>query len=143
MSALRRAIRRTSVEDRDGPNPQTFAAECAEKLSGAGLEHPFGPDWEVFKIRSKVFMPMTEVRGRPVVILEADPGDAYAPREHHGRVAPGYHLNTKHWITSEGGADVSVRELVTDSYPLLVAHLPRAERPVDPHTYGTGPGAVR
>ncbi|WSQ15910.1 hypothetical protein OG604_48825 [Streptomyces sp. NBC_01231] len=33
-----------------------------------------------------------------------------------------------------------VRELVTDSYRLVVAHLPRAERPVDPHTYGTGTG---
>ncbi|MCX5527937.1 hypothetical protein OG342_34650 [Streptomyces bobili] len=28
-------------------------------------------------------------------------------------------------------------------YRLVVAHLPRAERPVDPHTYGTGTGAVR
>ncbi|HEV8557615.1 MAG TPA: MmcQ/YjbR family DNA-binding protein, partial [Actinophytocola sp.] len=42
-------------------------ADCAEELPGAQLEHPFGPDWEVFKVRGKVFMLMTEVPGRPVV----------------------------------------------------------------------------
>lgn len=54
------------------------AADCAEELPSAQLEHPFGPDWEVFKVRGKVFMLMTEVPGRPVVILKADPGEAHA-----------------------------------------------------------------
>ncbi|MEU5076798.1 hypothetical protein AB0G76_35380 [Streptomyces asoensis] len=31
----------------------------------------------------------------------------------------------------------------TDSYRLVVAHLPRAERPVDPRTYGTSRRAAR
>jgi hypothetical protein len=47
------------------------AADCAEGLPGAQLEHPFGPAWEVYKVRGKVFMLMTEVPGRPVVILKA------------------------------------------------------------------------
>ncbi|MEU9065054.1 MmcQ/YjbR family DNA-binding protein, partial [Streptomyces sp. NPDC048430] len=42
------------------------AADRAEGLPGAQLEHPFGDDWEVFKVRGKVFMLMTEVPGRPV-----------------------------------------------------------------------------
>jgi predicted DNA-binding protein (MmcQ/YjbR family) len=42
------------------------AADCAEELPEAQLEHPFGADWEVFKVRGKVFMLMTEVPGRPV-----------------------------------------------------------------------------
>ncbi|MFH9005014.1 MmcQ/YjbR family DNA-binding protein [Streptomyces afghaniensis] len=56
------------------------------------LEHPFGPDWEVYKVRGKVFMLMTEVPGRPVVILKADPGEAHALREQYSHITPGYRL---------------------------------------------------
>jgi predicted DNA-binding protein (MmcQ/YjbR family) len=130
----------------NGTTLQRFAAECAEGLPRTELEHPFGPDWEVFKVGGKVFMLMTEVPGRPVVILKADPGEAHALREQYSQITPGYHMNKKHWITLEGGAGVDqrlVRELVTDSYLLVVAHLPKAERPVDPHTYGTSTRAAR
>ncbi|MEW2302246.1 MmcQ/YjbR family DNA-binding protein [Streptomyces sp. NPDC006655] len=130
----------------DGPTLQKTAADRAEELPGAHLEHPFGPDWEVFKVRGKVFMLMTEVPGRPVVILKADPGEALALREHHSHITPGYHMNKKHWITLEGGDGVGqelVRELVTDSYLLVVAHLPKAQQPVDPDTYGNGTRAAQ
>ncbi|QCD53676.1 MmcQ/YjbR family DNA-binding protein [Streptomyces hawaiiensis] len=130
----------------NGSTVQKTAADCAEELPGAHLEYPFGPDWEVYKVRGKVFMLMTEVPGRPVVILKADPGEALALREHNSHITPGYHMNKKHWITLEGGEGVDkalVRELVTDSYRLVVAHLPKAEQPVDPRTYGGGTRAAR
>jgi predicted DNA-binding protein (MmcQ/YjbR family) len=91
-------------------------------------------------------MLMTEVPGRPVVILKADPGEAHALREQYSRITPGYRMNKKHWITLESGEGVGkelVRELVADSYRLVVAHLPKAERPAGPHTYGTGTRAAR
>lgn len=130
----------------DGPTLQKTAADCAEELPGAQLEHPFGPDWEVFKVRGKVFMLMTGVPGRPVVILKADPGEAHALQEHNSHITPGYHMNKKHWITLEGGDGIGkelVRELVTDSYLLVVAHLPKAQQPVDPHTYGNATRATQ
>jgi predicted DNA-binding protein (MmcQ/YjbR family) len=130
----------------NGSTLQKTAAGCAEELPGARLEHPFGPAWEVFKVRGKVFMLMTAVPGRPVVILKADPGEALALRERNSHVTPGYHMNKKHWITLEGGDGVDeklVEELVTDSYLLVVSRLPEAERPVDPHTYGSGTRAAR
>lgn len=108
------------------------AADCAEELPGAQLEHPFGPDWEVYKVRGKVFMLMTEVPGRPVVILKADPGEAHALRQQYSHITPGYHMNKKHWITLESGEGVDqelVRELVTDSYLLVVAQLPGPSGP--------------
>jgi len=49
----------------NGTDLHKTAADCAEGLPGAALEHPFGPDWEVFKVRGKVFMLMTEVQGSP------------------------------------------------------------------------------
>ncbi|MFJ9909144.1 MmcQ/YjbR family DNA-binding protein [Streptomyces sp. NPDC101152] len=125
----------------NGPTLQKTAVDCADELPGAQLEHPFGPDWEVFKVRGKVFMLMTEVPGRPVVILKADPGEARALREQNRHITPGYHMNKKHWITLEGGEGVHkelVSELVTDSYLLVVARLPKAVQPVDPQTYGSG-----
>ncbi|OXM68248.1 MmcQ/YjbR family DNA-binding protein [Amycolatopsis vastitatis] len=130
----------------NGSTLQKTAADCAEELPGAQLEHPFGPDWEVFKVRGKVFMLMTEVPGRPVVILKADPGEALALRERNSHITPGYHMNKKHWITLEDGEDVDeklVEELVTDSYLLVVSHLPKAEQPVDPHIYGSATRATR
>jgi predicted DNA-binding protein (MmcQ/YjbR family) len=130
----------------NGSTLQKTAAERAQELPGAQLEHPFGPDWEVFKVRGKVFMLMTEAPGRPVVILKAEPGEARALREHNSHITPGYHMNKKHWITLEGGQGVDaklVKDLVTDSYLLVVAHLPKAEQPVDPHTYANATPAAR
>ncbi|MCX5535905.1 hypothetical protein OG785_35795 [Streptomyces sp. NBC_00006] len=43
---------------------------------------------------------------------------------------------------AEGVDKELVRELVTDSYRLVVARLPKAEQPVDPHTYGIGTRAA-
>ncbi|WP_431924016.1 MmcQ/YjbR family DNA-binding protein [Nonomuraea jabiensis] len=130
----------------NGPTLHKTAADCARELPAARLDHPFGDGWEVFKVCGKVFMLMTEAPGRPVVILKAEPGEALALREHNSHITPGYHMNKKHWITLEGGEGVDtslVRELVTESYRLVVAGLPKADQPVDPHTYGSGARAAR
>jgi predicted DNA-binding protein (MmcQ/YjbR family) len=74
-------------------------------------------------VGGKVFMLMTDLPGRPVVVLKADPDDAVALRERYADITPGYHMNKKHWITVEGGGAVDaevVRRLVTDSYQLVV-----------------------
>ncbi|TDD81489.1 MmcQ/YjbR family DNA-binding protein [Saccharopolyspora karakumensis] len=125
----------------DGATLLKTAADCADELPGAGLEHPFGDDWDVFKVRGRVFMLMTEVPGRPVVILKSDPEEALALREQYENITPGYHMNKKHWITVDSADTLDeqlVRELVTESYRLVVAGLPKSRQPVDPHTYGHG-----
>ncbi|MGX1503573.1 UNVERIFIED_CONTAM: putative DNA-binding protein (MmcQ/YjbR family) [Streptomyces graminofaciens] len=45
-------------------------------------------------------------------------------------IVPGWHMNKRHWNTVTVGSlpDRLVRELVEDSYDLVVAGLPRAER---------------
>ncbi len=53
-----------------------------------------------------------------------------APRA-RGLIVPGWHMNKRHWntVTVDGGLpDRLVRELVEDSYDLVVAGLPRADR---------------
>ncbi|MDI3331612.1 MAG: MmcQ/YjbR family DNA-binding protein [Micrococcus sp.] len=123
----------------NGDALQDAAREMAEELPASTLGFPFGPEHEVYKVKGRVFMMLTEVRGAPVVTLKAEPEDSTALRATHHEITPGYHMNKKHWITVGPGVSVDrtlVRELVTDSYRLVVAGLPRAERPVDPESFG-------
>lgn len=118
---------------------QQHARNRVEELPGAELEYPFGPDWDVYKVRGKVFMLLTEITGEPIIIVKANPEDSKTLREQHQDITPGYHMNKKHWITLNPGGDlqkVLVDDLVTESYLLVVEKLPRAKRPVDPETFG-------
>lgn len=123
----------------NGEELQERARARVDELPGAVLELPFGPDWEVFKVRDKVFMLMTDVTGEPIVILKTDPEDSKALQEQHDDITPGYHMNKKHWITLHPSGDLQTQlidDLVTDSYLLVVENLPHAKRPVDPATFG-------
>ncbi|WP_104164687.1 MmcQ/YjbR family DNA-binding protein [Cryobacterium sp. N22] len=118
---------------------QHYARDRVEELPGAGAEHPFGPDWEVFKVRDKVFMLLTGITGELIVIIKAAPEDGKALREEFADITPGYHMNKQHWITLHPGGELPkrlVEDLVTESYLLVVENLPRAKRPVDPATFG-------
>ena len=125
----------------DGRRLHRIAQRVAEELPAARLEYPFGPEWEVFKVRGKVFMLMTEVTGEPIVNLKADPSEAEALRQAHADITPGYHMNKRHWITLAPGESIDqvlVEDLVADSYRLVVAGMPVARRPVDPARFRTG-----
>ncbi|WP_309068972.1 MmcQ/YjbR family DNA-binding protein [Microbacterium sp.] len=123
----------------NGDTLQQCARDRVEELPGAGLEHPFGPEWEVFKVRNRVFMLLTAVTGEPIVIVKAAPHDGEALREQHDDITPGYHMNKRQWITLHPGGSLQkqiVEELVTESYLLVVENLPKAQRRVGPVTFG-------
>lgn len=110
-----------------------------EELPGARLERPFGPEWDVFKVRGRVFLLLTEITGAPMVIVKAEPEDSVALREQFEEITPGYHMNKRHWISVRPGPGLNpglVEELVTESYRLVVAKLPKADRPIDPEVFG-------
>ncbi|WP_431966879.1 MmcQ/YjbR family DNA-binding protein [Actinacidiphila sp. bgisy160] len=123
---------------------QSRAAARAAELPGSEHTHQFAGDWEVWKVGGKVFMLQTSMPGEPVVILKADPSDAETLRASHTSISTGYHMNKKHWITVRPGEDIEqalVDDLVTESYLLVVAGLPRRSRPVDPDTFSFPPSA--
>ncbi len=65
------------------------------------------------------------------VSVKCEPELAEQLRATHDAVAPGYHLNKRHWITItlDGSlADPTVSDLIEDSYDLVVAGLTRATR---------------
>ena len=124
-----------------GTTLQRRAADRALELPGSELTHPFGEDWDVYKVRGKIFMLRTAVTGEPIVVLKAAPADSRSLREAHADITPGYHMNKKHWITLHPDGDLAaamVDDLVTESYLLVVERLPKKVQPVDPTTFGSG-----
>ncbi|MEU6394881.1 MmcQ/YjbR family DNA-binding protein [Streptomyces sp. NPDC046939] len=110
--------------------PQELRALCLS-FNAAVEEFPFNPETSVFKVLGKVFA-LSSLDKEPLTVnLKCDPEDAVRLREEYaGVVVPGWHMNKRHWNTVTVGAlpDRLVRELVEDSYDLVVAGLPRAER---------------
>nr|WP_202036107.1 MmcQ/YjbR family DNA-binding protein [Streptomyces mexicanus] len=101
-------------------------------FNAAVEDFPFTPDTSVFKVLGKMFA-LTSLDARPLTVnLKCDPEDAIRLRaEHPDVIVPGWHMNKRHWntVTVDGRLpDRLVRELVEDSYDLVVAGLPRAER---------------
>jgi predicted DNA-binding protein (MmcQ/YjbR family) len=65
------------------------------------------------------------------VSLKCDPVLARILRENHPAITPGYHLNKSHWNTVALNRSVPaslVREMIAESYALVVQGLTAAER---------------
>ncbi|MFF9106769.1 MULTISPECIES: MmcQ/YjbR family DNA-binding protein [unclassified Streptomyces] len=111
--------------------PEELRAVCLS-FNAAEEDFPFRPEVSVFKVLGKMFA-LTQLDARPLTVnLKCDPEDAIRlRREHEGLIVPGWHMNKRHWntVTADGDLpDALVRELVEDSYDLVVAGLPRADR---------------
>ncbi|MFE6098743.1 MmcQ/YjbR family DNA-binding protein [Streptomyces laurentii] len=109
--------------------PERLRAFCLD-FNDATEEFPFGPEASVFKVAGKMFA-LASLDAQPLRInLKCDPDDAARLREEYPAIVPGYHMNKRHWNTVTVGElpDRMVRELVEDSYDLVVAGLPKAVR---------------
>ncbi|QPP08937.1 MmcQ/YjbR family DNA-binding protein [Streptomyces bathyalis] len=110
--------------------PDELRTYCLE-LNGTFEDFPFSPELSVFKVGGKIFAicPLDESPLR--VSLKCEPELAVQLREAHQAVTPGYHLNKRHWntVTLDGSLpERMVRDMIEDSYDLVVAGLPRRER---------------
>lgn len=92
-------------------------------LPGAREEFPFGPDASVFKVGKKVFAISRLAADGPLqVSVKGEPEINEQLRAAYEGVAPGWHLNKKHWNTVTVNDDVpdqQVKDLVEDSYDLV------------------------
>jgi predicted DNA-binding protein (MmcQ/YjbR family) len=114
--------------------------DCCLSLTGASESFPFGPEVSVFKVSGKMFA-LSILDQVPLRIsLKCEPELAEQLRATHPAVLPGYHLNKRHWNTViiDGTlTDQMIRDMIEDSYDLVVSKLPRAQqqaldRPPDP-----------
>jgi predicted DNA-binding protein (MmcQ/YjbR family) len=111
-------------------NAESLRVHCLS-FSGAEETFPFGPENFVFKVAGKIFA-LSPLRENPLrVSLKCEPALAEQLREAHAAVLPGYHLNKRHWNTVmiDGSLpDELLRDMVEDSYDLVVSRLPRPRR---------------
>jgi predicted DNA-binding protein (MmcQ/YjbR family) len=110
--------------------PAALRRRCLA-LPGATEEFPFDAENSVFKVAGKIFA-ISRLDGRPLrVSVKCDPGLAEQLRASYAAITPGYHLNKRHWntIALDGSVpDAMVRDMIEDSYDLVVSALPRAAR---------------
>jgi predicted DNA-binding protein (MmcQ/YjbR family) len=104
---------------------------CLE-FPGAYEDFPFGPESSVFKVEGKLFA-ISALAASPLkVSLKCEPELAEELRgSYPDAIAPGYHLNKRHWNTvlCDGSLpDEMVRDMVEDSYDLIVAAMPATVR---------------
>jgi predicted DNA-binding protein (MmcQ/YjbR family) len=97
-------------------------------LKGATETFPFGPKVSVFKVSGKIFA-LSILDQVPLRIsLKCEPELAEQLRSTHAAVLPGYHLNKRHWNTVilDGSlTDRMIKDMIQDSYDLVVSVLPR------------------
>src|SRR5689334_5789900 len=106
--------------------PAGLRAHCLS-FPGSVETFPFGSETSVFKVAGKLFA-LSQLAQRPLrVSLKCDPLLAEQLREAHACVLPGYHLNKRHWNTVilDGSLpDQMIRDMIEDSYDLVVSRLP-------------------
>lgn len=105
------------------------------RLAGAYLDSPWHPDEQVAKVGGKIFAFLGAPRTPLTIAVKnteelVDEWRARYPQH----IGPGPYLSKTQWNrvrTTGPGApqDDEVRELIEDSYELVVASLPRARRP--------------
>lgn len=99
-------------------------------LPGATAQHPFGPGAHVMKVGGRIFAIIGEDAEPPTISLKCEPELAVLLRDTYEAVAPGYHLNKRHWntVTVDGSVpDDELHAWIDDSYDLVIAGLPRAQ----------------
>src|ERR687890_456771 len=98
---------------------------------GAFEDFPFTAEHSVFKVGGKMFAISALEREPLEVSVKCEPELAIELRNSYAAVRPGYHLNKRHWntLTLDGSLpDQLVRDLIEDSYDLVVTALPKRVR---------------
>ena len=108
---------------------------------GAFEDYPFGPETAVFKVRAavsggarheaKMFALSALDSGDFAVSLKCEPALAEQLRAAHPEITGAWHLNKRHWngVRLDGALpDSMVRDMVEDSYDLVVATLSRRQQ---------------
>lgn len=111
-------------------NIETLRQYCLAK-KGATEGFPFGETTLVFKVMDKMFL-LVALDASPLQFnAKCDPDKAIELREQYDAVQPGYHMNKKHWNTIAIDGTIPqklLKELIDDSYTLIVQSLPKKER---------------
>jgi predicted DNA-binding protein (MmcQ/YjbR family) len=111
-------------------SPAKLREHCLA-FPGSAETFPFGQNTSVFKVEGKMFA-LSRLGQTPLsVSLKCEPQLAEQLRGAHPAVTPGYHLNKRHWntVVLDGSLpDQMIRDMIEDSYDLVVSRLPASRR---------------
>ncbi|MDR3713464.1 MAG: MmcQ/YjbR family DNA-binding protein [Puia sp.] len=109
---------------------ETLREYCLKKAhSQEGF--PFGENTLVFTVKGKIFLLTSLDKAVLQFNVKCDPEKAIGWREEYASVQPGYHMNKKLWNTVlvDGSIPAKfLREMIDDSYRLVVRSLPKKEQ---------------
>jgi predicted DNA-binding protein (MmcQ/YjbR family) len=109
-----------------GEQLQQVAGDTAATLEHVSHGHPFTPHLDVWKVRDKVFLIITEDDpDLQIITMKVDPHHGDALRRDHDSIAPGRYLDKQHWISVGTGRGVTkrlVEDLIHGSYDLATGH---------------------
>jgi predicted DNA-binding protein (MmcQ/YjbR family) len=109
---------------------ETLREYClAKKESSEGF--PFGETTLVFKVKGKIFLLCGLDSPSLQFNVKCDPEKAIEWREQFAAVQPGYHMNKKMWNTVIVDGSIpakTLREMIDDSYRLVVKSLPKKDQ---------------
>lgn len=103
---------------------------------GTFEDFPFGPEASVFKVRApggaaKLFALSNLGSPALAISLKCEPDLAEQLRAAHPEITGAWHLNKTHWngVDCTGSLpDEVIRDMIEDSYDLVVATLPKKDR---------------
>ena len=105
-----------------GEQLQRHARDTALSLPYVTSGHPFTAHLEVWKVREKVFMIVTENDPNlEIITVKVDPHHGDALRRDFETIIHGRYFNKQHWISIEAGDGITtqlISDLVHDSYDL-------------------------
>ena len=99
---------------------------------GAWADSPWSEDHNVVKVGSKIFLFPGDRDGRPAITVKNTAEAIEELTQRFGADAgPAPYLNKRLWarLYIDRVPDEDVRELIDDSYRLVVAGLPKSQRP--------------
>ncbi|MFF1553239.1 MmcQ/YjbR family DNA-binding protein [Rhodococcus erythropolis] len=109
-----------------GARLQQIARDTAASLDDVSHGHPFTPHLDVWKVRDKVFLIITEDDPElQIITVKAEPHHGDALRRDHDTITTGHYLDKQHWISIGSGTGVTralIEDLVHDSYDLVGVH---------------------
>ncbi|NJC21086.1 putative DNA-binding protein (MmcQ/YjbR family) [Arthrobacter pigmenti] len=105
-------------------------------MPGAFEDFPFGPEASVFKVRApggaaKMFALSDLDSSSLSISLKCEPALAEQLRAAHPEITGAYHMNKTHWngVDCTGNLpDGMLRDMIEDSYDLVVDSLPKKDR---------------
>jgi predicted DNA-binding protein (MmcQ/YjbR family) len=109
-----------------GKHLQQIARDTAACLDDVNHGRPFTPHLDVWKVRDKVFLIITDDDpDLQFITVKVDPHHGDALRRDHDTITAGHYLDKQHWISIGSGAGITaalIKDLVHGSYDLARDH---------------------